>query len=96
MTQHRFHLIPESRYRFIKDRIKKKTTTHKTRYKFDIYSVDKNLYYTHQIPMEDLYPNAILIATETQMDLVLDNNRLCVVNCISANSKSNIPLTIIN
>ena len=96
MANHRFHLIEKNRCDHIKSRIKLKSTTHKTRYSFDIYSIDKNLYYTHQIPMKDLYPQAILIASETRMDLVLDDDRLCVVNCQAANRKVNIPLTIIN
>ena len=96
MAQHRFHLIHKNRCDFLKGRLGKKTSTHKTRYKFDIYSIDKNLYYTHQIPIPTLYPQAILLATDTLVDIVLDDDRLCVVNCSSANSKTNIPLTIID
>jgi hypothetical protein len=95
MANHRFHLIPQCRYNIIKDRIKNKITTKKTRYSFDIYSIDKNLYYTHQLPMEDLYPQAVLVASGTRLDLVLDNDRLCFVDCHAAASKRNIPLTTV-
>lgn len=96
MAKHRFHLINKHRYNYISDNIKQKSTTHKSRYSFDIYSIDKNLYYTHQIPMKDIYPQAILVAEGTRIDLVLDKDRLCVVNCMSANTKSYIPVTIVN
>ena len=85
------YYIKRDRYDYILERLKLKTTTYKTRYKFDLYLIDDNYFYALDINLwnDNIVQNKMLI------DLECDEDGIYVVSVKSANSKVKRRLIII-
>jgi hypothetical protein len=66
------------------------------RYKFDLYKIDNDLVFSHQVELTNFYPKAIKIAEDMLLTLGYDYCGLYVIYNISANSRVNIKLTILS
>ena len=90
MFEYKYY-IKRERYNYIFERLKQKTTTHKTRYKFDLYLIDDNYFYGLEINMFD----DKIVQHKMLIDLECDEDGIYVVSVKSANSKIKRRLIII-
>tara|TARA_R110002167_G_scaffold69880_5_gene196828 strand:- start:1581 stop:1895 length:315 start_codon:yes stop_codon:yes gene_type:complete len=89
--------ISKDRYDYILNRMKLKTTTHKTRYYFDIYqhpTTDK-FYITHDVDLACTHNNLKLLSTE-HFDIHYDKekNKIYTVFLFANKSIKQVDLTV--
>jgi len=85
------YYINQNRYDSILERLKLKTTTHKTRYKFHLYLIDENYFFGLDINMWD----DKIVQINMLIDLKYDDKGIYVDYITAAHSKCKRRLIVI-
>ena len=84
--------ISRIRYDYILNRMKSKSTTHKTRYYFDIFQHPTTMkyYISHGVNLQCTHKDLILISTE-HFDMLFDRDKDFIYTVLQTASKSIVP-----